>query len=75
MATTVPEPDVSATIVPGCNILNQFAIGNYTGPIPCETNSLAPCQVAKVVIKPVKLAHTVLADVWNAFLFESNRSV
>ncbi len=46
VATTVPEPDVSPNVVPGCNILNQFSIANYTGPIPCETNASAPCQVS-----------------------------
>ena len=33
---SVPKPNVNVDIVPGCNILrNQFAVANYSGPLPC----------------------------------------
>lgn len=33
---SVPKPYVNVDIVPGCNILrNQFAVANYSGPLPC----------------------------------------
>lgn len=50
-STAVPQPNVPADVVPGCNILNQFSIANYTGPIPCETNTSAPCQVWHLIQK------------------------
>ncbi len=50
VATSVPEPNVSVDIVPGCNILNQFSIANYTGAIPCETSASAPCQVRRCLL-------------------------
>ena len=32
----VPKPNVNVDVVPGCNILrNQFAVANYSGPLPC----------------------------------------
>ena len=32
----MPKPNVNVDIVPGCNILrNQFAVANYSGPLPC----------------------------------------
>ncbi|GAQ89322.1 hypothetical protein KFL_005110040 [Klebsormidium nitens] len=35
----VPEPNVDASLVPpGCHVFNRWAIANYTGPLPCQTN-------------------------------------
>ena len=35
-SNSVPKPNVNVDIVPGCNILrNQFAVANYSGPLPC----------------------------------------
>lgn len=40
------EPQVAPTSAPaGCNVFNQFGIANYSGSIPCETNTSAPCVV------------------------------
>ena len=44
-ATTVPEPNVDASLAPpGCNIFQQFGIANYTGPLPCN-NTVSSASV------------------------------
>ncbi|KAL0048017.1 hypothetical protein WJX82_005770 [Trebouxia sp. C0006] len=52
-SSQIVEPQVALTTAPaGCNIFNQFGIANYSGPIPCETNTSAPCvnMSGKVVV-------------------------
>ena len=43
----VPKPNVNVDIVPGCNILrNQFAVANYSGPLPCTLPGQATSAAA-----------------------------
>ncbi|GAQ90868.1 hypothetical protein KFL_006950030 [Klebsormidium nitens] len=73
----VPEPNVDASLVPpGCHVFNRWAIANYTGPLPCQTNgqpsspSGPPCLIRFVErhhhfgsLKKMKIAsNRVLSD-------------